>query len=161
MKRKFYKPWAFNWSGECFTSVSRTLQNIFSKFVYCRNHTFYENFKLNHWLCAQSHALGTRTKFQLEILTINMISGTVWQDYFGKLMKCYWHNPLPHPPCNRTKWTCITNQCVVWNPYRQWLTKCGQAFYWSHSNKMLTVHIKLFLLFYLPLGPFFSCTYRD
>ena len=28
-------------------------------------------------MCAQSMALGTRTKFQLEILTINVISGIV------------------------------------------------------------------------------------
>ena len=28
--------------------------------------------------CAQSNALGTRTKFQLEILTINVISGIVY-----------------------------------------------------------------------------------
>ena len=29
-------------------------------------------------MCAQSMALGTRTKFQLEILTINVISGIVY-----------------------------------------------------------------------------------
>ena len=29
-------------------------------------------------MCAQSPTLGTRTKFQLEILTINMISGMVY-----------------------------------------------------------------------------------
>ena len=29
-------------------------------------------------MCAQSHALGTHAKFQLEILTINMISGIVY-----------------------------------------------------------------------------------
>ena len=29
-------------------------------------------------MCAQSHALGTRTKFRFEILTINVISGTVY-----------------------------------------------------------------------------------
>ena len=33
--------------------------------------------------CDQSHALGTRTKFQLEILTINMISGIV---YFSEMI---------------------------------------------------------------------------
>ena len=33
-------------------------------------------------MCAQSHALGTRTKFQLEILTIRVISGIV---YFCKI----------------------------------------------------------------------------
>ena len=29
-------------------------------------------------MCAQSYALGTRTKFQLEIFTINVISGIVY-----------------------------------------------------------------------------------
>ena len=69
--------------GGRFTNVSQALQNILSKFVYCRNHTFYENFKLKLCMCAQSKcaqslALGTRTKFQLEILTINVISDIVY-----------------------------------------------------------------------------------
>ena len=64
--------------GGCFTNVSRALQNILSKFVYYRNHTSYVNFKLKLCTCAQSHALGTHTKFQLEILTINVISGIVY-----------------------------------------------------------------------------------
>ena len=29
-------------------------------------------------MCAQSHALGTHTKLEFEILTINVISGTVY-----------------------------------------------------------------------------------
>ena len=37
-----------------------------------------ENFKLKLCTCAQGHALGTRTKFQLEILSINVISGIVY-----------------------------------------------------------------------------------
>ena len=64
--------------GGCFTNVSRALQDILSKFVYCRNHTSDENFKLKLCTCAQNHALGTHTKFQLEILTINVISGIVY-----------------------------------------------------------------------------------
>ena len=58
-------------------------QDSLSKFVYCRNHTSYENFKLKLCTCAQSHALGTCTKFQLEILTINLNSGIV---YFRKII---------------------------------------------------------------------------
>ena len=38
----------------------------------------YENFKMKLCTCAQSMALGTRTKFQLEILSINVISGIVY-----------------------------------------------------------------------------------
>ena len=37
----------------------------------------YENFKLKLCTCDQSHALGTCTTFQLEILSINVISGIV------------------------------------------------------------------------------------
>ena len=83
------------------------LQNILSKFVYCRNHTSYENFKLKLCTCAQSHALGTRTKFQLELLTINVLSGFV---YFCEIIlessrnvsettPRYWtgDKPLPEP----------------------------------------------------------------
>ena len=41
--------------------------------MYSKNCTSYENFKLKLSTCAQSHALGTRTKFQLEIITMYAI----------------------------------------------------------------------------------------
>ena len=74
---------AKRWPGGCFTNVSWALQDIISKFVYCRNRTSYENFKLKLCTCAQSPVLGTRTKFQLKILTIYVISGMV---YFRKII---------------------------------------------------------------------------
>ena len=43
------------WPGGCFVKVSRALQDILSKFVYCRNRTSCENFKLKLCMCAQSH----------------------------------------------------------------------------------------------------------
>ena len=58
--------------GVCFTNVSRALQDILLKFVYCKNRSSYENFKL------KCMALGTRTKFQFEILTMNVISSIVY-----------------------------------------------------------------------------------
>ena len=64
--------------GGCFTKVSRALQDILSKFVYYRNRTSGEKFKLKICTWAQSKALGTRTKFQLKFLTINVISGIVY-----------------------------------------------------------------------------------
>ena len=73
-------------SWECFTNISRALQNILSKFVFYRNQASYKNFKLKLYKCAQSMALGTLTKFQLWIPTINVISGIVYyilRDYFG------------------------------------------------------------------------------
>ena len=69
---------ARRYAGGCFTNVSRALQHILTKFVCCRNRTSYDHFKLKLCSCAQSHALSTRTKFQLEILTINVITGIVY-----------------------------------------------------------------------------------
>ena len=43
--------------------------------MYSGNRTCYANFKLKLCTCAQSYALGIRTKFQLEIVAINVISG--------------------------------------------------------------------------------------
>ena len=60
--------------GGCFTNVSRALQNNLAKIHSTGNHIYGENFKLKLWTCAQSHALGTRTKFQLEILIRTTIS---------------------------------------------------------------------------------------
>ena len=49
--------WLSSWAakpGVCFTNVSRALQDILLKFVYCRNRSSYENFKLKLCTCAQS-----------------------------------------------------------------------------------------------------------
>ena len=56
-------------SGGCFTNVTQALQDILLKFVYSRNCTSYENFKLKLCMYAQN---------QLEILSINVVSGTVY-----------------------------------------------------------------------------------
>ena len=50
--------------------------------MYYRNCTFSENFKLKLGTCARSHALGTSTKFQFEILTITAILAV----YFRKVI---------------------------------------------------------------------------
>ena len=49
-------------SWVCFTNVSRSFQNIISKFMYCRNLISCENFKLTFCTCTQSHALCTCTQ---------------------------------------------------------------------------------------------------
>ena len=49
--------WLSSWAakpGVCFTNVSRALQDILLKFVYCRNRSSYENVKLKLCTCAQS-----------------------------------------------------------------------------------------------------------
>ena len=61
-------------AGGCFNSVSRVLQNNLAKIHNARNHFYGENFKLKICTCAQSMALGTHTKFQLEILIRSTIS---------------------------------------------------------------------------------------
>ena len=53
--------------GGCFNNVSRALQNKIAKIYSARNHIIGENFKPKLCTCAQSMALGTRTKFRLEI----------------------------------------------------------------------------------------------
>ena len=64
--------------GGCFVNVWWVLENIRSKFACCKNRTYYETFKLKLCTCAQSHTLGTYTKFQLEILITNVISGIAY-----------------------------------------------------------------------------------
>ena len=62
--------------GGCFSNVSRALQNDLAKIYNASNHIYGENFKLKRCTCAQSMALGTRTKFQLEMLIGSAISAT-------------------------------------------------------------------------------------
>ena len=67
----YYRSW---WCpGGCFTNVLRALQNSLAKIYNTRKHIFGENFKLKLCACAQSMALGTRTKFKFEILIRSMI----------------------------------------------------------------------------------------
>ena len=66
----------FRVTGGCFTNVSRALQNNLAKIYDASNHIYGENFKLKLCMCAQSMALGTRTKFQLEMLIGSAISAT-------------------------------------------------------------------------------------
>ena len=55
----------------CFDNVSRTVQNNLVKIYNARNHIFGEKFKLK---LAESYAMGTRTKFQLERIIRSSIS---------------------------------------------------------------------------------------
>ena len=82
------------------TKFSRAIQNILSKFVYCRNCTSYENFKPILCTCVQSHALDTRTQFQFEILTINVITGIV---YFREIILESSRNVNEALPCKPKK----------------------------------------------------------
>ena len=76
--------------GNCFTYILRALKDILLKLVYCRNRISNENFKLKPCMCA--HDFGTHTKFQLEILTMNVISGIV---YFQKIL--FWRATETNP----------------------------------------------------------------
>ena len=74
-----------------FTNVSQALQDILSEFLCCTNRPSYEKSKLKLCMCAQSHALGTRTKIQLEILTVNVISGIMYfrEKLIGNMVQKY------------------------------------------------------------------------
>ena len=52
----------------CFTNFSRALQIISRKIYNASNDIYGENFKLKLCTCDRSRALGTRTKFQREML---------------------------------------------------------------------------------------------
>ena len=78
-----------------FTNVSRALQDILSKFVYCRNRSSDGNFKLKLCTCAQSHALGTHTKFQREIPTVSVISDIMYfREFILELDDHKWRNKM-------------------------------------------------------------------
>ena len=53
--------------GACFTNVLQTFQNNLAKIYNAINHISGQNFKLKLCTRVQSMALGTHTKFQLEI----------------------------------------------------------------------------------------------
>ena len=77
----FHVPIANRWvarTGWTRGNVSQALRYILLKFVYCRNRSSYENFKLIFCTCTQSMGLVTCTKFQLEILTINVLFSIVY-----------------------------------------------------------------------------------
>ena len=108
--------------GGCFTNVSRALQNNLAKIHNTRNHIYDQNFKLKLWTCAQSMALGTRTKFQLEILITSTISAihkfrenilessrNVSETTPWPLLQERWVSNIPHPkPPSPPPHTCFT-----------------------------------------------------
>ena len=99
-------------------------QNILRKFVYWKKHPSYENFKLKLCMCAQSHALGTRTKFQLEILTINVISGIV-----------YFHNIILESSQNISEPTP--------RPFHLWYWKDTHWTMWIRLLKSVLTHLSI------------------
>ena len=69
----------------CFTNVSWALQNILSKFVYCRNRTSYENFKLRLCTFAQSYtwahvqSFGLKFSSQMWLLALYIFRRLFWR----------------------------------------------------------------------------------
>ena len=103
-----------DYPGGCFTNISPALQNILSKFVYCRNNTCDENFKLKLCTCSQSHSLGTHTKFHLEIPTITVISDIV---YFREIILESLRNVNETTPCTYDDimaWKCFCLTGPLW-----------------------------------------------
>ena len=111
----------YNMPGAFFTNPSWALKNILSKFVYCRNHTLDENLKLKLCTCAHSMALGTHTKFQLEILTISVIPGIA---YFCMIvLESSWN-------VSETTPSSLMHLCIV-KP--QWVMLFHHFFLYQHS----------------------------
>ena len=120
--------------GGCFTNVSRALQDMLSKFVYCGNRTSYENVKLKLCTCAQSHALGTRAKFQLGIITINIVSGIV---YFREIILDSARNVSETTPRHASRQMCharVVMHVGIANPW--WRRKRARRS-WSMRNPQI------------------------
>ena len=121
----------------CFTNVLQALQNILSKFMYSRIRTFYENFKFKLCMCTQSHAVGTHTKFQLEILNINVISGIM---YFDEIILESLKNVSETTPC-------------FWRPFHlQFLAATKQLYEWFSPSVCLSVRPSV--------TPFWLCSHH-
>ena len=75
--------------------------------MYCRNPTYYENFKVK--------LLGIRTKFQVEIFTINMISGI---SYFHEIISESSRNVSETIPRNAEKDSVGHNHGGNKNPFQ-------------------------------------------
>ena len=105
-----YSP--FQKPGGCFTNVSRALQNNLAKIHNTRNHIYDQNFKLKLCTCAQSMALGTRTKFQLEIL-ITSTNSAIHQ--FRENILESSRNVSETTPWNLTEHTCVEDRQACWN----------------------------------------------
>ena len=78
-----------------FTNIPQALQNNPVKIYDTRNHIYSDNFVLTFCMCAQSMALGTRTKFQLEILMMSTISAM--HKFWKKILESLW-NVSETPP---------------------------------------------------------------
>ena len=90
------------WSpGSCFTSVSQALQNNLAKIHNIRNHIHGKNFKLKLCTCTQSMALGTHTKFKLEILMKSTIS--VIHKFQENISESSWNVSETTPRLQRAK----------------------------------------------------------
>ena len=118
----------------CSTNVSRARQDFLSKFVYCRNRTSHEGFKLTLCTCAQSNGLDTCAKSPLEIFTINVIAGIV---YFREIILESSRKVMKHHPGygrsiyvrNRDLWT------DQWGQYLETGTLClyCDSTGWAHG----------------------------
>ena len=59
--------WRYRMPGSCFTNILQAFQKNLAKIHNARNPIYGKNLKLKLCMCAQSHALGTRTTFQLDV----------------------------------------------------------------------------------------------
>ena len=82
-------------------------KNILAKIHNTRNHIYGENFNLKDCTCAQSKALGTRTKFQLEIIitSTNCAIHKFWDNFLESSRNVSETTPRPSATTMITKAT--------------------------------------------------------
>ena len=95
----------------CFTNVLWAPQNILAKIHNTRNHIYGDNFNLKICTCAQSKALGIRTKFQLEILITSTIYAIhkFWENFLESSRNVSETTPRCPKCMQRTWWATSSN----------------------------------------------------
>ena len=139
--------------------ISRALQNNLAKIHNARNHIYVENFKLKLCMCAQSMALGTRTKFQLEILIRSTISAI--HKFRENILESSRNVSETTPRCLILKWVAETTWCTrieapgmtvrehvpLWSSETIW--HLGHASQWPDGTKPLSEPVMTYHEWYL------------
>ena len=94
----------------CFINVSRALQNILSKFVYCRNRTSCENFKLKLCTCATFKVLAWNSHYKCHF----------WCCVFCEIILESSQNIVKHPSGNNSSFfeTSTVTRPINWSHHR-------------------------------------------
>ena len=118
-----------------FTNFSRALQNILSKFLYCRSRFSYENFKLQLILCVcRKLCFGHTPKVSAWNFTINVISGVA---YFREIIwwaREMWNNPLAAPCAHQLERTCSPTLHHMCSPTPEYMFTDPEAYVLTNAG---------------------------